>query len=97
MNDLKQALKPLRLKINAIDEQIIKLLNERGNLSLEVGKIKRAADPQMNNIRNRERELEILSHITHNNHGPFSDKQLRTIYELIFEEHRNLQQGIKHD
>jgi chorismate mutase len=49
----------------------------------------------MNNIRNREREIDILNHITKNNQGPFSDQQLTTIYELIFEEHRILQKGIK--
>jgi len=95
MNDLTKELAPARLKINAIDDQMVSLLNQRGDLSLAVGKIKHAADPQMGNIRNREREIEILNHITKNNHGPFSDQQLTTIYELIFEEHRSLQKGIK--
>ncbi len=49
-----------RNRINFIDEQIIKLLAERRNLSKEIAHIK---DNSRGNIRDRNREKEVLSHI----------------------------------
>lgn len=94
---LDDELQPLRVEIDRIDQQILTLLNQRGELSLKIGALKRHYDPQLNNLRNRERELEVLSKITSHNNGPFSDAQLATIFELIFDEHRSLQRGDNHD
>jgi chorismate mutase len=97
MSTLQEDLMPLREQINSIDAQLLELFTQRGLLSLEVGEIKRKHDPNLKNIRNRERELEIINSIVAQNKGPFSDEQLTTIFELIFEEHRELQQGLKND
>ena len=90
MANLNEELQPLRQQIDAIDECIIELLNQRGHLSLEIGKIKKILDPTRN-ILHRNRELEILKKITDHNKGPFSNVELTAIYELIFEMHRTLQ------
>lgn len=97
METLDDQLQPFRNAIDRIDQQILELLNKRGELSLKIGTLKHRYDHTLNNIRNRERELEILNNITTHNRGPFSDMQLTTIFELIFEEHRSLQRGIKDD
>lgn len=97
MSALEQELNPLREQINCIDDQILELLTQRGHLSLEVGRTKRRHDPTLNNIHDPQREKAIIERILAHNQGPFSDAQLTTIFELIFEEHRALQQGLKHD
>ncbi|WP_290664933.1 bifunctional 3-deoxy-7-phosphoheptulonate synthase/chorismate mutase [Ignavibacterium sp.] len=49
-----------RHRINLIDEQIIKLLSERRNLSKQIAQLK---DLSSSEIRDRSREKEVLSHI----------------------------------
>jgi len=49
-----------RHRINSIDEQIIKLLSERRNLSKQIAQLK---DLSSSEIRDRNREKEVLSHI----------------------------------
>ncbi len=95
--NLDTALSPLRKQIDAIDDEIVRLLNQRGALSLKIGQIKRSIDPSMQTVQHRERELNVLQRILKNNQGPFTDAQLTLIYELIFEVHRALQRGETHD
>ncbi len=53
-------MKEIREQINKIDEDIIKLLAERRNLSLGIIKLKNL---EKKSIRDKERETELLSHI----------------------------------
>ena len=53
-------MKEIREQINKIDEDIIKLLAERRNLSLDIIKLKNL---EKKSIRDKEREMELLSHI----------------------------------
>jgi chorismate mutase/prephenate dehydratase len=53
-------MKEIREQINKIDEDIIRLLAERRKLSLEIIKLKNLENKT---IRDKEREMELLSHI----------------------------------
>lgn len=97
MSTLEENLRPLREQIDEIDQQLLELLNQRGALSLEIGKLKSHADPTLKNIHDPKREQQVLDHITANNSGPFTNQQLQAIFELIIKEHRALQQGIQND
>ena len=70
-------LKPLRERIDALDGQLLTLLNERAQCALEVGKIKeqQPVDPdQPDTVFYRpERVAQIIQRLTAENSGPLSD------------------------
>jgi len=76
----QQRINEIRTEIDAIDCQLVKLLNERAAYSLEIRGLKPAAhlglyDPK--------REEEIFAHLATCNEGPLYSENLREIYEAI--------------
>jgi len=66
--ETEEKIKPLRQKIETVDRQILRLLNERAEIVMEVGKVKSEGnmdsyDPQ--------REDEILDALVLQNNGAF--------------------------
>jgi chorismate mutase/prephenate dehydratase len=80
-------LKPLRERIDALDEQLLTLLNERAQCALEVGKIKEqqpaAADQEATVFYRPERVAQILRRLTEQNPGPLSDADVETLFREI--------------
>ena len=79
----------LRLQINQIDRELVRLLNERARTSLQIGKIKRQ---QGLAIQNERREQQVLQHIVAQNRGPLSNEQLIEIFTGIISICRTIQQ-----
>ncbi len=80
-------LRDLRDKIDALDEELIKILNKRFNLSLAVGEVKaRNSSP----ILASGREDEIKNRIQKESLPEF-EECIREVYEKIFEESKRLQ------
>ncbi len=82
-------LRPLRDRIDDIDQQLVELLNERTAYAHVIGAIKntigmRAYVPS--------REAEVMENIITHNNGPFTDNAVRRIFEQIVEETRTLEQ-----
>jgi chorismate mutase domain of proteobacterial P-protein, clade 2 len=76
MSDLSE----IREKIDAIDSQLLKLLNERATLALEVGRIKsRDGLP----IYAPDREMLLLRGLVEKSEGPLSPTAIRAIYREI--------------
>ncbi len=73
-------LAPLREQIDALDQQIIKLLNERAKVVVEVGKVKQAGD---NPIYVPERERQVLDQVRAYNQGPLPDACLEAIWREL--------------
>ena len=73
-------MKELREEIDALDDQILSLLNRRAQAVIEVGKIK---TDQNLRFYVPEREVEILRRISGKNPGPFPNEELRSIYREI--------------
>jgi chorismate mutase / prephenate dehydratase len=69
-----------RKVIDQIDEQIVKLLNERTNHVLEIGEIKVQAGEE---IYVPHREQAVLHRLAKVNHGPLSNESLAAIYREI--------------
>ncbi|MGH8047778.1 MAG: chorismate mutase [Chthoniobacterales bacterium] len=70
----------IREKIDAIDTQLLALLNDRAKLALEVGKIKsRDGLP----IYAPDREQSLLRSLIEKNQGPLSEQAIRAIYREI--------------
>ena len=97
MPSLNESLQTYREQINGIDDQLAELVNQRARISLNIGKVKKAYDPSQKNIRDHQRELAIIQRINTHNSGPLSDRQLASLFELIFQLHRELQQEASYD
>ncbi|MFO0454915.1 MAG: chorismate mutase, partial [Planctomycetota bacterium] len=80
MNPSEDELRRLREQINQVDSDLIRLINERAKLAMEVGKLKRAAGLP---IYTPHREAEVLRRIAGLNTGPISHKSLEAIYREI--------------
>ena len=74
------SLDKLRKEIDALDEQIVRLLNERAKVVVNVGKVKQiSGDP----IYAPDREKMILDKIRRLNAGPLPDRCLEAVYREL--------------
>jgi chorismate mutase len=77
-----------RLQIDEIDQQLVKLLNERSRCAVEIGRLKKKANlPTWQ----PEREAEILRNVVKSNPGPLGDAAIRRLFERIIDEARSLE------
>ena len=74
------SLEELRKKIDAIDEKLIELINERARVAVEVGKIKHAESAP---IYAPHREKAVFDKLAKINQGPLPDKTLNAIWREI--------------
>jgi chorismate mutase-like protein len=80
-----------RKKIDAIDRELVRLLNERARCVAEIGEIKRAnALP----IQDGSREQEVLKNVLDSNQGPLEDEALRRVFQQIVEEAKGLERRL---
>lgn len=77
-----------RDKIDAVDERLVELLNERSRCALEIGKIKRAAKME---LYQPERELAVIRNVTKINHGPLDQGAIKRLFERIIDESRRVE------
>lgn len=85
---LEEALLELRNGINAVDDEILGLLNRRAKLSLEVGRRK---DGRQSAVFKPFREQEVLARLAAANPGPLPVAHLLSIYREILSSSRRLQ------
>lgn len=78
--DAQQRIADIRERIDAIDCQLVKLLNERAQCSLDIRGLKPAAHMGLYDPR---REEEIFAKVAECNEGPLYGDDLREIYEAI--------------
>jgi chorismate mutase/prephenate dehydratase len=84
-------LRRLRQRIDALDRRIVGLLNERAELTREVGRAKAAAGWRA--IRDGDREREVLLRVTMANQGPLPQADLLVIYRRLMAAARALEAG----
>ena len=77
---MKDKLQQLRSKIDELDTKLVRLLNERTKLVLEIGKIKHASGDE---IYAPDREDAVLRRIVEKGDGPLPADSLRAIYREI--------------
>ena len=86
-----EALKQLavhRDRIDAVDRELLKLMNERTRVVEEIGRIKREAKMP---IYEPKREDQVFRNVTENNGGPLSADSVKRIFERIIDEMRKVQ------
>jgi chorismate mutase len=77
-----------RNRIDEVDAQLVKLLNERAQCAIEIGKIKRA---NKLTLYDPEREAQIIRNALANNPGPLNDEAIQRLFERIIDESRRLE------
>ncbi len=82
----------IRARINDIDKKLVKILNERASLVVEVGKYKRAAGLP---VYAPHREAEVLDRAIQSNTGPLPDRSLEAIYRELMSGSFTLQQPLR--
>jgi chorismate mutase len=81
-------LEKLRVLIDKIDSQIVKLLNKRVRTAQKVGRLKKQLGYL---IRAKQREKEVIARVLKHNRGTFNDRRLLSIYRIIIAECRDVQ------
>jgi chorismate mutase len=86
---MTEELDSLRLQIDELDREIVKLLNRRARLGLDAGKAKlRSGLP----IADTEREREVLVRVAMANNGPLPQDAVLAFYRLLIETIRRLEE-----
>lgn len=83
-----QTLDELRIKIDAVDDKILTLLNERMNYVKSIGELKKNSG---GTIYRPERERAILNRLKNLNQGLLDQNAIEAIYQEIFGVSRNLE------
>jgi chorismate mutase len=81
-------LEELRRQIDAIDEQLVRLLSARAACALEIGHEKKTAGLE---VYQPTRETEVLEHVQRVNTGPLDDGAVKRLFERIIDEARRLE------
>ena len=76
----KDSLDKLRHKIEALDIELLRLLNQRASASLLIGKLKAQ---QGLDIRDPWREQVLFSYLTEHNEGPLKAGEIEEIFQKI--------------
>jgi len=84
-------LKELRKRIDDLDAEILKLLNQRTEAVLEIGKLK---DKAKSNYYVPHREQAVIKRLCAMNCGPFPSSALQTVYREIISACRSLEKPI---
>ncbi len=78
----------LRAQIDQLDEQLVRLLNDRAACALELGRLKHALRMQ---LYQPDRESEVLRHVRATNQGPLDPEAITRLFERIIDEARRLE------
>lgn len=84
-------IKDLRQRIDALDRQILNLLNERAEIVLNVGKVK--LERQLN-FYDPDREAKIVQHLMKQSSGSFPKQAIASVFREIISACRSLENGL---
>lgn len=77
-----------RQKIDELDRELVRLLNERAKAAQAIGRLKRSTSMP---IYEPERERTIFANIASANEGPLRDQDLQVIYQALIAVMREIQ------
>jgi len=86
---MSEQLKQHRDQIDAIDEQLLKLANERAKHAREIGNLKNGGP-----IYRPEREAQVLRRLMEQNQGPLSDEAVTGIFRAVMSNCRALEKEL---
>lgn len=91
---LLEQLGPWREQIDALDQQILTLLNQRAHAALEIGKIKESLNAN-DSILKPEREAQIITHLQSMNSGPITDASVKAVWAEVISACRGLERQLR--
>jgi chorismate mutase len=86
--DTQSRIEELRSRVDEVDRELIRILNERARIVQEIVAIKAEAGKALFDPK---REEEILRKVAEENEGPIYDTSMREIFELILHRIRDLE------
>ncbi len=86
--DTEARIRELRSRVDEVDQELIRILNERARIVQEIMTIKAETGKP---VFDPKREEEILRRVVEENEGPIYDSSLREIFELILHRIRDLE------
>ncbi len=86
-----KTLDELRRRIDELDAELLRLLNERGALAVEIWRTKRL---NSHDVYDPARESQVIRRVTETNRGPLSDEAVRAIYKEIISACRAVQSPV---
>jgi len=78
-----------RAEIDAIDNELLGLLNKRAAIALRVGEAKRRSDTS---LCDHNREREVLARLCGQNPGPLNEQNVKNIFQRVIDECLHVQQ-----
>lgn len=84
-------LKPLRVQIDAIDAQILDLLNQRARVAQQVGHVKAETNAP---VFRPEREAQVLLSVVERNPGPLLNTDIQTVFREVMSACRALEKRV---
>ena len=87
-NQERQSLEKLRSRIDELDTELLKLLNERAKCVIKIGKIKQK---EKKDVLVPMREKELLDRLRTVNKGPMVDKMVIYLFQQIIDTLKDLQ------
>ena len=88
----EERLKKLRDSVDAIDDKIVDLMNERARLVLEIAEVKNEHNVQ---VYSPDREKQVYDRVTAKNKGPLPDECLRAVYRELMSGALSLEKPVK--
>jgi chorismate mutase len=88
MDNVQKEIFHWRDRIDAIDLELVKLLNERTHCAEEIGKLKLKLGLE---AYSPEREKEVMHNVSKANAGPLSVKAIKRLFERIIDESRSVE------
>lgn len=79
----------LRERMDAIDDELLRLFNERAKLALEIGRVKKDLGLP---IYVPSREEQIITRVQEENPGPLSPTSISRLYQQLIQESRTLEE-----
>jgi chorismate mutase len=85
---LQERVRELRERVDEVDRELIRALNERARIVQEIMALKAEVGAP---VYDPKREEEILQRVVEQNMGPIYDSSMRDIFELILHRIRDLE------
>lgn len=80
-----------RVEIDEVDNQVLRLLNQRAKLAALIGKLKTSTDQPLTD---EARERGLIARLAQVNAGPFDDAAISAIFRQIIAETRRLEANV---
>jgi chorismate mutase len=86
--EVDQAITKIRQRLDALDAQLVVLLNERASCARDIGLLKDRIGLE---VYQPDREIEVLNHVRDHNRGPLDAEAVTRVFERIIDEARRLE------